>query len=108
MAGREAEEEFPCSACSELLPEEVEKKTQKTGLGLCGSAEPSRPLLVLMRLRPFNPFSLCAEVPTCFCPVPSTLSGTVDPGWACRHLEDRMSVVPVFAFPKWGRKSAAL
>lgn len=29
MAGREAEEEFPCSACSELLPEEVKKKTKK-------------------------------------------------------------------------------
>lgn len=56
MAGREAEEEFPRPACSEPLPEEV----RKTGPGLCGGAELSRPLLVRMILRPFNPFlALC-------------------------------------------------
>lgn len=103
MAGREAEGEFPCSACSELLPGEV----RNTGLGLCGSAEPSRSLLVLMRLRPFNPFlslERCLPV-SVLCPL---FCLGLDPGWACTHLEESMSVVPAFAFPKWGRKGAAV
>lgn len=32
----------------------------------------------------------------------------LDPGWACTHLAESMSVVLAFAFPKWGRKGAAV
>lgn len=101
MPGREPEEEFPCSACPGLLPEKV----RNTGLVLCGGAEPSRPLLLLMIPKPFNSFlalwrgsflflscALCLGPQSC----------------AFRHREERMSVVPAFAFPMWGREGVAL
>lgn len=56
VAGREPREEFPCSACSESLPEEM----RKTGLGFRGGAKSSRRLLVPMRPAPSNPV-LCGK-----------------------------------------------
>lgn len=98
MTGREPEGAFACSACSESLPEEV----RKTGLGLCGAAELSRPLLVLMMLRPFKPFLAlrggCYLLLSCA----PTLPGTVDLRLALRPTEESMGVVPTCASPGRG------
>jgi len=104
VAGREPEEEFACSACSELWPEEV----RITGLGLCGGAELSGLLLVLLMLRPFNPFLAlwrgCYLLPS-RAPI---LPGTEDLGLAFRPMEESMDVVPAFAFPELGGGGVAL
>lgn len=44
------------------------------------------------------------SVLTCSCAVAPTLTGTVDLGLAWRHVEERMSVVPVFVSQSGGGK----
>lgn len=101
--GRKPAEEFPCSACSEWLPAEV----RTPGLGGRASADHSRPPWVLVGPTPCNPSLALWRSAHLFSPVPSPLSGTVDPGLTDRHLEERTGVVSAFAFPGWGRKGAA-
>lgn len=86
-----------------LCSEEV----RKTGLGLCGGAELSRPLLVRLILRPVNPSLALWRGCHLFLSCVPTLPGTVDLGLPSRHREESMGVVPPLAIPEWGERAVA-